>query len=181
VIPGRYTVAVAVAGKRATQEMEVRPDPRREVARAELEGRHTASTRLARLQRAFDGGAKLWKAMQDERTRIDGALADRKAVRDSLAPLLGDVGQRLDSLGARFRPGFGGPKFAFLDLDGSLQASSMAPTVSQQRSIDQLDAKLRADLEALNTLLAGPFADLRRRAAGAVGAALEPVRIDERD
>jgi hypothetical protein len=106
--------------------------------------------------------------MSDERQRIENAVKERPAQRDSLAAMMATVKERLDSLGRRFRPGFGGPKFGFLDLDGSMQASSTGPTVAQQRALDQLAARLREDLAALNALLAGPFADLRQRASGAV-------------
>jgi hypothetical protein len=98
------------------------------------------------------------------------------ARRDSLAALMGEVAQRLDSLGRRFGAGFGGPKFGFLDLDGSMQASSTAPTVAQERTLAQLGAQLRTDLAALNALLAGPFTALQRRAEGA-GVVLAPVPL----
>ena len=54
--------------------------------------------------------------MSNERKRVEDAIKDQPARRDSLAPLMKAVGTKLDSLGARFRPGFGGPKFGFLDL-----------------------------------------------------------------
>ncbi|MEO7963536.1 MAG: hypothetical protein ABIT38_06450, partial [Gemmatimonadaceae bacterium] len=179
VLPGRYTVRVEAGGHRAEQTVEVLGDPRRTIAQGETTARHGAFVRLSALERSFTTASKLWTAMDAERKRIDAALEGRQAVRDSISPLLAVVRQRLDSLGARFRPGFGSPKFAFLDLDGSLQASSNAPTVAQQRTIEQLDAKLRGDVAALNALLTGPFADLRARSAGASGAILSPISIPD--
>lgn len=177
VLPGRYTVRVEVGSDRDEQTVEVRGDPRRTVAKSDVDSRHAAFVRIASLEHSFNAATKLWSAMDTERKRIDSALAGRNTLRDSLAPLLTTVRQKIDSLGGRFRPGFGGPKFAYLDLEGSLQASSNAPTAAQQRSIEQLDRSLRNDIAALNALLAGAFADLRARAAGATGSLLAPVAM----
>jgi hypothetical protein len=57
-----------------------------------------------------------------------------------------------------------------------MQASSTGPTVAQQRALEQLRVKLREDLTALNALLSGDLAEVRRRAVGA-GSALTPVTI----
>jgi len=111
-----------------------------------------------------------------ERERLEKALATTPARRDSLAALVAEVRQQLDSLGRRFGAGFGGPKFGFLDLDGSMQASSTRPTVAQERTIEQLGAQLKVDLAALNALLAGRFAELQRKAEGA-GVVLKAVVV----
>jgi hypothetical protein len=147
-----------------------------EIAGGALEARAVAAARLAALQRAFNDGAELHRRMTAERERLASSLAGNVARRDSLAALMGEVAQRLDSLGRRFGAGFGGPKFGFLDLDGSMQASSTAPTVAQERTLAQLGAQLRTDLAALNALLAGPFTALQRRAEGA-GVVLAPVPL----
>ena len=169
VLPGRYTVTLEARGKRLSMPVDVSGDSRLEVASTGVTERHAAARRLAALQGSFNDGSRLWQRMSDERKRIEDAVKDDAARRDSLAPALAALKQRLDSLGARFRPGFGGAKFGYLDLDGALQASSTAPTADQQRTLDQLAAKLREDLTALNAALAGPFADLQRRAAGVAG------------
>jgi hypothetical protein len=168
VLPGRYTITLESRGRKLSQAIDVTGDSRLDVAAAALAERHAAQRRLAALQASFHEGSQLWQRMSDERQRIENAVKERPAQRDSLAAMMATVKQRLDSLGRRFRPGFGGPKFGFLDLDGSMQASSTGPTVAQQRALDQLATRLREDLAALNTLLAGPFADLRQRASGAV-------------
>ncbi|MGQ0650306.1 MAG: WD40/YVTN/BNR-like repeat-containing protein [Gemmatimonadaceae bacterium] len=170
VLPGRYTVTLEARGKKVSQVVEVRADTRLDVAASALTDRHTAVTRLAALETSFNEGVQLWQKMSTERKRIEDGVKDHPAQRDSLATTMKAVTQRLDSLGARFRPGFGGPKFSFLDLDGALQASSTGPTVAQQRTIDQLTVKLREDLTSLNALLTGDFAELERRAAGMEGA-----------
>ena len=146
------------------------------IAAGALEARHAAAERLAALQRSFNDGVVLQRRMAAERARIDSSLAQVPARRDSLSALSAQVRKQLDSLGGRFGGGFGGPKFGFLDLDGSMQASSTGPTVAQRRALDQLAAKLRVDLTALNTLLAGAFAELQRRAAGAA-VTLAPVAV----
>lgn len=174
--PGRYTVTLAARGRQLSQPVDVSGDPRLEIAAGALQARHEASVRLAALQKSFNDGVELHKRMAAERTRLETALATTPARRDSLATLMGQVKQQLDSLGKRFGAGFGGAKFGFLDLDGSMQASSTGPTVAQQRTIEQLGAKLRDDLTALNSLLAGSFADLQRRSAGA-GVMIAPVTI----
>jgi photosystem II stability/assembly factor-like uncharacterized protein len=176
VLPGRYTVTLAARGRTASQVVEVSADSRVEVAAGALQKRHEATLRLAALVSSFNDGVVLHRRMVAERARLDSALAGVPARRDSVAPLAARVKQRLDSLGRRFGAGFGGPKFGFLDLDGSLQASSTEPTVAQQRALDQLAASLREDLTALNALLAGDFSELQRRSAGA-GVTLGPVPI----
>lgn len=174
--PGRYTVTLAARGRQLSQPVDVSGDPRMEIAAGALQARHEAAVRLAALQKSFNDGVELHKRMAAERTRLETALATTPARRDSLATLMGQVKQQLDSLGKRFGAGFGGAKFGFLDLDGSMQASSTGPTVAQQRTIEQLGDKLRDDLTALNALLAGSFADLQRRSAGA-GVMIAPVTI----
>lgn len=176
VLPGRYTVTLAARGTRVAQPVDVLADTRVEIAGGALEARAVAAARLAALQRAFNDGAELHRRMTAERERLASSLAGNVARRDSLAALMGEVAQRLDSLGRRFGAGFGGPKFGFLDLDGSMQASSTAPTVAQERTLAQLGAQLRTDLAALNALLAGPFTALQRRAEGA-GVVLAPVPL----
>lgn len=176
VLPGRYTVTLTARGKQLSQPVDVTADTRVEIAAGAPQARHEASVRLAALQKSFNDGVELHKRMAAERTRLETALASTPSRRDSLAPLMGQVRQGLDSLRSRFGADFGGPKFGLLDLDGSMQASSTAPTVAQQRALEQLAAKLREDLTALNAFLAGAFADLQRRAAGA-GVTLAPVPV----
>lgn len=174
--PGRYTVTLAARGREVSQPVDVSGDSRVEIAAGALEARHAASMRLAALQKSFNDGVELHKQMTAERERLERALATTPARRDSLAALVAEVRQQLDSLGRRFGAGFGGPKFGFLDLDGSMQASSTRPTVAQERTIEQLGAQLKVDLAALNALLAGRFAELQRKAEGA-GVVLKAVVV----
>jgi len=58
-----------------------------------------------------------------------------------------------------------------------MQASSTAPTVAQQRALDQLRVQLREDLASLNTLLSGDFAEFQRRVLGGGGTVLAPVAL----
>jgi photosystem II stability/assembly factor-like uncharacterized protein len=174
VLPGNYTVRVEGARVTETGSVEVRPDPRIDAPPAALVARNDIEMRLQSLLRTFVEGSRLWDAMSKERVRIDDAVTDSTA-RTAIDPALKDLGVKLDSLGAKFRPGFGGPKFRYLDLDGSLQASSTAPTDAQARELDALAAQLAEDIGRLNAVLAGEFAELQRRAAG--GVALKPVRM----
>jgi photosystem II stability/assembly factor-like uncharacterized protein len=176
VLPGRYTVSLTARGKTVSQFVDVSGDSRLEIAGGALEDRYRISQQLAALQKSFNDGVVLHRAMASEYARLDSTLVGGSARRDSLATFSRAVKVRLDSLGRRFGAGFGGPKFGFLDLDGSMQASSTGPTVAQQRALEQLRVKLREDLTALNALLSGDLAELRRRAVGA-GSALTPVTI----
>jgi photosystem II stability/assembly factor-like uncharacterized protein len=176
VLPGRYTVTLAARGKSVSQSVEVTGDSRLDIANGALEARHAAGVQLAALQRSFNDGVVLHRRMASDYARLDSTLAGNPARRDSLATLSRSVKVRLDSLGRRFGSGFSGPKFGFLDLDGSMQASSTEPTIAQQRTLEQLRAKLRDDLASLNALLAGDFADLQGRAAGA-RSTLSPVAL----
>jgi hypothetical protein len=58
-----------------------------------------------------------------------------------------------------------------------MQASSTAPTVAQQRALEQLRLKLREDLASLNGLLSGDFAAFQQRAFGAGASTLSPVAL----
>lgn len=58
-----------------------------------------------------------------------------------------------------------------------MQASSTAPTQAQERELDALAAQLAEDIDRLNALLGGAFANLQRSAATSTGAALTPVRM----
>ena len=174
VLPGLYTVRVQGADITENGTVEVRADPRIDAPRAALVARHDTELRLQSLLRTFVEGSKLWDAMSKERARIDAAITDTTA-RVAIEPALKHLSVKLDSLGAKFRPGFGGPKFRYLDLDGSLQASSTAPTEAQARELDALAAQLAADLDRLNAVLATEFAELQRRAVASGGVALKPV------
>ncbi len=176
VLPGNYTVTIEGAGATASQNLEVRADPRVNAPRPALEARHTAELRLQELLRGFMAASRLWDGMSKEKAAIQESVKNNAAQHDSIAPLMSDVTARLDSLAARFRPGFGGPKFRYLDLDGSLQAALAAPTEAQQRELNALGAQLEEDVGKLNTLLTGGFADLLQRAA-AVPTRLTPVQL----
>ena len=177
VLPGRYTVTLAARAKSVSQSVEVAADSRLDIASGALEARHTASQQLTALEKSFNDGVVLHRRLASEFTRLDSALAGSPARRDSLAALSKKVRQRIDSLGRRFGGGFGGAKFGFLDLDGSMQASSTGPTVAQQRALDQLRVQLREDLASLNTLLSGDFAEFQRRVLGGGGTVLAPVAL----
>jgi photosystem II stability/assembly factor-like uncharacterized protein len=174
-LPGRYTVTLAARGTQVSQVVEVLADNRLVVAEGAATARHAASRRLAELLASFDRGVQLHKGMVAERKRIEDAVAGTPR-RDSLATLLRETGTQLDSLSRRFGAGFGGSKFGYLDLDGSLQASSTPPTVAQQRAMDQLASLLRDDLRYLNAVLAGSMAELRRRDSSS-STTLAPVPI----
>jgi len=177
VLPGRYTVTLAARGKSVSQSVEVAADSRLDIASGALEARHAAAQQLTALEKSFNDGVVLHRRLASEYARLDSALAANPARRDSLAALSKTVHQRIDSLGSRFGSGFSGAKFGFLDLDGSMQASSTGPTVAQQRAIDQLRLKLREDLTSLNGLLSGDFAAFQQRALGAGGTTLSPVAL----
>jgi len=180
VLPGTYRVTLSIGDAVAAQTVEVRPDPRVGAAAAALAARHDAEMRLQDLLRTFIAGTRLWDAMSKEKTRIEDALADADAPEDSLAAAIHRLDVRLDSLGGRFRAGFGGPKFRYLDLDGALQAASAEPTRAQVRELDALERQLDTDIPALNAVLAAEFADVRRLAASLTVSALRPVPLPRR-
>ena len=65
----------------------------------------------------------------------------------------------------KFRPGFGGGKFAFLDLLGQLQASTSAPTEAQVRARDHLRAGLLESVTELNSVLTKELAEVQTQLA----------------
>lgn len=177
VLPGTYTVTVEAHGAQETRPVEVRSDPRVEVTREALVARHDAEMRLQDLIGVFAAGTRLREAMSDEMTRIEEA---GEAGSDSLTTALASLGEKLDSLSTRFRSGFGGPKFRYLDLDGALQAATAAPTDAQLRELDNLADQLAEDIETLNGVLAEEFAEVRRLATASTNAALKPVVMSGR-
>jgi photosystem II stability/assembly factor-like uncharacterized protein len=176
VLPGTYALTVEGRGQREVRALEVRADPRIGASREALVARHDAEIRLQRLLETFVEGARLWQAMSDERSRMDEVKEDAPSS-EALDEALQVLGERLDTLGTRFRSGFGGPKFRYLDLDGALQAASASPTEAQLRELDALERQLREDIPELNAVLAREFAEARRLSADATGAALKPVGL----
>ncbi|MGD8279288.1 MAG: hypothetical protein PVH00_14725, partial [Gemmatimonadota bacterium] len=180
VLPGTYAITVSIGDASATRTVEVRADPRLDAPEQALVARHDAEMRLQDLLRAFIAGTRLWDAMSREKTRIQDAMHETEAPDDSLPAALQRLGTRLDSLGRRFRAGFGGPRFRYLDLDGAFQAASAAPTRAQLRELDDLARQLNDDIPALNAVLASEFADVRRLAASLTAPTLQPVPLPRR-
>jgi hypothetical protein len=65
------------------------------------------------------------------------------------------------------------------DLLGSLEASSLAPTEAQRRTLQFLSAEVRDNVAKLNDLIATRLPALRTRLGDLAGAGVAPVKPPE--
>jgi photosystem II stability/assembly factor-like uncharacterized protein len=182
VLPGDYTITLAARGRKLSQPVQVRVDPRAQTSREALEARFKASQATADLQRAFTESAAVVQAMTTELDAANARMKEPGAKKADVEGPVKDFTKKLDDLKEKFKAGWGGPKFLIFDLAGQLQASTSAPTEAQLRAIDQLTARLTADIELLNTVASKDLQELRTRlaAAGLSTAAVKAVAPPKR-
>src|SRR5687768_7919062 len=116
VLPGRYTVKLAVAGKEVSQQVEVRSDPRAATTPAALATRHAMSTRIAELSGIYATAAKALAAVDAELGRLAAsvkAMPNAPAGSDSSVAA---TARRIGELKPRFSPSYGTPMGRAFDL-----------------------------------------------------------------
>ena len=186
VLPGDYTAQVAFLGDTAATELEVRFDPRDEVAR---EDRRAKMDALTRAGRHFETVADAVERIREARRTVDEALslAARREV------------EGLDSLraaGERTKEALAGAEEAFVGPDEDLQgitasaesvanglgsayggfsSSFDAPTEANLTQLRRAEADLREAVERTNRVFAEEVADFRERVREA-GLAFFPER-----
>jgi photosystem II stability/assembly factor-like uncharacterized protein len=181
VLLGEYTVKLVARGRDVTQKVQVRADPRVTVSAVALRARIDAGMKIGELNRAFTDGAKAFERADAEVGRLRAALKDSKSSPATAAAdsLLRDLGTRIDSLRPRFRTqGFGSPIGRAFDLLGAIEASSGAPTESQQRTLEHLTAELRENIAQLNDLVTTRLPELRAKVTAA-GGSVDAVKPPE--
>jgi photosystem II stability/assembly factor-like uncharacterized protein len=165
VLPGEYQLVLTVDGHELRQPLQVEPDPRVKVARADLEqaARLTQSIELE-LARAWQGWGEVDAVYRqlDARSKQPGAAA-QPPLKDALAafakqlePLRGGKGEAAPNLGAIDE--------ALASLASDIEGADRAPTASQEqmladyrgrldRALAQWQALREQDIDALNAQL----------------------------
>jgi len=177
VLPGTYTVKLSARGRELTQTIVVRADPRVPATLEALVARHDTAESVNELLRAFSDAQAALKRLDAEQARMKEALEAHRAAAGAAGQAVDGFAKALGELKEKFRPGWGGPRFALLDLLGQLQASTGAPTEAQLRAHDHLKQELVANIGALNDLVTKtlPAAQAALAGAGVASPALKPV------
>jgi len=172
VMPGRYGVAVSMGDARSVTGLEVRGDPRRPVAVADLRARDEALREVVRLGDLVSEG----------RTRLQRALEGVGAVLETLPPgpdTLRAGGQALrDTLQKALRDLYEGPQCQGIcggdvpaskvrSLSSSLFGMPAAPSENDRSKLTQVRALAGRIVEEVNRVLAervAPYRDALRAA-----------------
>ncbi|HEX8726455.1 MAG TPA: hypothetical protein VF737_13790, partial [Gemmatimonadaceae bacterium] len=177
VLPGKYTVRISAGGHAETQAVDVKIDPRVRTTPAALRARMLAGMQIGDLNRASSEGAKAVKALEAEFAALRAVAAQHApAAAVSADSLLHAASVKFDSIAGKFRSGFGAPVGRALDLLGALEASSLAPSEAQQRTLRHVAAELTADVNALDAFIARDMPALRTKLGAAGAAEVAPVR-----
>jgi hypothetical protein len=162
VLPGQYTIELVARGRTLTHTVNVRTDPRVRATAEALRARRDAGMRIGELNRAFTDGAKAFERLDAELGRFRAALRERGST-PAADSAVRAVAVQLDSLRPKFGRGFGNPIGRAFDLLGGLEASSLAPTEAQMRTLEHVTAELRENIAALNDLITRGMPALRAR------------------
>lgn len=153
VLPGEYTITLVARGRELTRTVSVSADPRVRTSSEALRARRDAGMKIGELNRAFSDGAKAVERLGGELTRLRASLGDRGTTPAAIDSAVRAASARLDSLRPKFGRGFGSPIGRAFDLLGALEASSLAPTAAQQRTLEHITTELRENIAALNDLI----------------------------
>lgn len=177
VLPGKYTVRISAGGHAETQAVDVKIDPRVRTTPAALRARMLAGMQIGDLNRASSEGAKAVEALEAEFAALRAVAAQHAPAAAVIADsLLHAASVKFDSIAGKFRSGFGAPVGRALDLLGALEASSLAPSEAQQRTLRHVAAELTADVNALDAFIARDMPALRTKLGAAGAAEAAPVR-----
>ena len=162
VVPGRYTVQVAVGDAVSEQPLTVLPDPRTDVPMADRVAKYEAAMEAAilnrRLSRAQERVGEVEEAIDKVLETVRGMEGDdAEALRTAAEELQDTLDEEIDFDAANSqRRGL----FA-------LQSSWDAPTTLERTAMERMSDALE-DIEAdVNRMLAGPVADFRAQVAAA--------------
>jgi hypothetical protein len=177
VLPGRYTVKIAVAGKEAAQSVVVEDDPRQKLGDAERRAWHEAQLAAGKVWAKADAADKAVKAIRKQLDELKASLDKKKDAPPQVAKAVQELIDKAAPLARRLSldnpPGFAGaplaadpepllPRARFLGF--GLGAYAGAPTADQKRlierttsGVDEVAAAIRAlqqtDVPALNKLI----------------------------
>ena len=165
VLPGEYTVTLSARGRDLKQTVQVRADPRTKASPETLRARLEVSQSLNTMLATFMEATSAIQAVDKELARLREAVKAAGDGHENASKSLDELGKKLDPIRLKFRPGFGGGKFGFLDLLGQLQASTSAPTEAQVRARDHLKAGLLESVSELNSVLTKELAEVQAQLA----------------
>jgi hypothetical protein len=177
VLPGSYTVKIAVAGKEAEQSVVVEDDPRQKLGDAERRAWHEAQLAAGKVWAKADAADKAVKAIRKQLDELKASLDKKKDAPPQVAKAVQELIDKAAPLARRLSldnpPGFAGaplaadpepllPRARFLGF--GLGAYAGAPTADQKRlierttsGVDEVAAAIRAlqqtDVPALNKLI----------------------------
>ncbi len=171
VVPGDYTVTLAVGGRQLTKPVRVEPDPRAEVAAADLAAQRDALLTLrdltSRLNRMVDSEddligqlTDLHASMKDTNPEalptIERALDDAKTVRGPLTRLV-------PTMGYRFGPGL---REEVNSLTGGIGSAAAAPTPAQLGRLKELQGDADKAEAAFKAIVATRVLEVNRVLSG---------------
>jgi hypothetical protein len=176
VLPGRYTVKLAVSGKELTQPLDVRADPRAATTPTALADRHAMSMRIAELSGIYSTGAKALSAVDAELGRIAASVTAMPNAPAGADSVVANAARRVNELKPRFSPSYGTPIGRAFDLLGALQSNSGAPTEASRRILAEATTDLRDAITKLNEIITTVMPAVRTRAS-APGSVTAPVPV----
>ncbi len=176
VLPGRYTVKLALRGKEQTQTVDVRANPRAATTATALSARNAMSGRIAELAGIYGAAAKAMAAIEAEVTRASAALKSMPNAQPRADSVVSGAAKLVAELKPRLSPSYGTPVGRVFDLLGAIQSSSGAPTEAESRILDSATGELREAITKLNDLITTTMPRVRAAVGGAAGVTA-PVRV----
>jgi photosystem II stability/assembly factor-like uncharacterized protein len=177
VLPGTYTVKVAVGGKEATQTVVVEDDPRITATAAERKAWHDAVVEAAALWTRADAADKTAQSLKKQLAELKGSLEKKKDTPEAVTKGIQDLLDKVEPLAKRLRRdapmGFAGapladepqPLLARARMFNFALSAIEAPPTSQQsrvmeettHEVDEVVSALKGvqdkDVPALNKLV----------------------------
>jgi hypothetical protein len=178
-LPGTYRVTVKYGGKEASAPVEVRPDPRVQLAEADRRANHDARRRVGQLQQTnSEAIERVRRAAAD----VDTVLARSKPDKEGADPAADEAYKALDREGKRLKKeleklesrlwelpdakGILPPDDAQAQIEYAEEAISSSwdrPTPAQLAYLNQAETTLRAALADLNRFFAQDLAAFRAK------------------
>jgi hypothetical protein len=178
-LPGEYTVKLIARNQELSQKFQVRIDPQAKTDPEALKSRFELSGKYAELMRGFKDGQKAATDLDKELNRIQEFVKEKKDTPDDVKAKIEDFRKKLEEQKKFFGGRWDSPGFEIMDYYGQLQASTSAPTDAQVRKFGHLEAKLKKNVDGLNTLITKDFPELQSFLAdkGIKPGSVDPVKF----
>ena len=176
VLPGRYTVKLALGGKEQTQAVDVRANARTLATPAALAARAAMSARITELAGIYSSAAKAFATVEGEVNRASATLKAAPNAQSGADSIVSDAARKVAELRGRLSPSYGTPVGRVFDLLGAIQSSSGAPTEAESRILDSATGELREAITKLNDLITTTMPRVRAVVGGVAGVTA-PVKL----